>query len=360
MSSHKKQSTFSVYVVLLDSAALKRKSFVRENPHHDDAKPCVYVGMTGLTVEERFNNHKRGYKAARIVTEFGLRSMPHLYEHLNPMTRDEAERMEQKLAADLRAEGYTVAGGTAQKRKPRVSLQQVAHRRYNGHPKSAAIHKPYVNKSTKELADMSETTWSDVANLEMIYAELRFRNNSKATQLRDHIRERLAQISPESLTWPDTAILARLQALSQDQYWYKQGLLSFMGYRAANREISGEQRRKLLDYVFHKDIPRVRDATYMREWDQPQTAERLKKLAGNLAAFANAAANKRSVDMSRPIEAWQEDLQYLKRSYCDRQFNDVFSWPPKIEPSLPVNNTITSAKLVWKTSILTEISPRDG
>jgi len=38
--------------------------------------------------------------------------MPELYEYLNPMPFEAAAQMEKDLAADLRAEGYTVTGGT--------------------------------------------------------------------------------------------------------------------------------------------------------------------------------------------------------------------------------------------------------
>jgi hypothetical protein len=38
--------------------------------------------------------------------------MPKLYEYLNPMPFDAAAQMEKDLAEDLRADGYTVAGGT--------------------------------------------------------------------------------------------------------------------------------------------------------------------------------------------------------------------------------------------------------
>jgi hypothetical protein len=54
----------SVYVVLLDAAAGKIRKVRAENPKRDPKKPCVYVGMTGLTPEERFTNHKTGTKAA--------------------------------------------------------------------------------------------------------------------------------------------------------------------------------------------------------------------------------------------------------------------------------------------------------
>jgi predicted GIY-YIG superfamily endonuclease len=102
----------SVYVILLDPAVLQHSSILRLNPLRDPAKPCVYVGMTGLAVQERFQNHKNGQKSAWVVERYGLRLMPELYEYLNPMPFEAAAQMEKDLAGDLRAEGYTVAGGT--------------------------------------------------------------------------------------------------------------------------------------------------------------------------------------------------------------------------------------------------------
>ncbi len=52
----------NVYVVLLDNAVAKHASILRINPKRDPLKPCVYVGMTGLPVDHRFENHKNGYK----------------------------------------------------------------------------------------------------------------------------------------------------------------------------------------------------------------------------------------------------------------------------------------------------------
>ena len=102
----------SVYVILLDPAVLRHPSILRLNPNRDPAKPCVYVGMTGLAVQDRFQNHKKGYKSAWVVEKYGLRLMPELYEYLNPMPFEAAVQMENDLAEDLRAQGYTVAGGT--------------------------------------------------------------------------------------------------------------------------------------------------------------------------------------------------------------------------------------------------------
>ncbi len=77
-----------------------------------DGKAGYCVGMTGLTPEQRFANHKAGTKAARVVKRFGERLVPKLYAHLNPMTYLDALAMEKQLAAELRARGFQVFGGT--------------------------------------------------------------------------------------------------------------------------------------------------------------------------------------------------------------------------------------------------------
>jgi len=100
-----------VYVVLLEPAVANVRSVRAANPNRDPAKPCVYVGMTGLPPAERFANHKQGIKSASVVRRFGIRLLPELYEHLNPMPFEAAVVMERDLASDLRREGYTVMGG---------------------------------------------------------------------------------------------------------------------------------------------------------------------------------------------------------------------------------------------------------
>jgi predicted GIY-YIG superfamily endonuclease len=88
----------SVYVVYL------------RNPK-GDGKAGYYVGMTGLTPQKRFQNHKNGIKAASIVRRFGERLVPRLYQHLNPMPYDKALQMEVALADSLRKRGFVVYGG---------------------------------------------------------------------------------------------------------------------------------------------------------------------------------------------------------------------------------------------------------
>jgi predicted GIY-YIG superfamily endonuclease len=76
-----------------------------------DGKAGYYVGMTGLTPEARFANHKAGVKAASVVRRFGERLVPRLYAHLNPMPYEKAVWMEVELAESLRKRGFQVFGG---------------------------------------------------------------------------------------------------------------------------------------------------------------------------------------------------------------------------------------------------------
>ena len=105
-----KNNHYSVYVIELSNEVLKNKKFLAANPQYKSGTPTIplYVGMTGLTPEQRFENHKKGYKACRFVKQYGIRLLPSLYASFNPMSYDEAASMEIELAEKLREEGYAV------------------------------------------------------------------------------------------------------------------------------------------------------------------------------------------------------------------------------------------------------------
>lgn len=82
----------SVYVVLL----------------HDARRPepwGLYVGQTSRDPDWRFDQHKTGYKASGAVRRFGVRLLPDMTGHLNPMRAWEALELEAALA-----EGFIAAG----------------------------------------------------------------------------------------------------------------------------------------------------------------------------------------------------------------------------------------------------------
>ncbi len=98
----------NVYVIELHPDVLKYKKFRKENPDYKPGKPCVYFGATGLDPDQRFDNHKAGYKSCWFVKKFGLTLITDLYEKYNPMSYDRACEMEKKLAEQLRKKGYAV------------------------------------------------------------------------------------------------------------------------------------------------------------------------------------------------------------------------------------------------------------
>lgn len=95
----KRGVSHSVYVVLLHNPA-------RANPWG------LYVGQTSRDPDLRFDQHKSGYRASSAARRFGVRLLPELVGHLNPLSREESLGLEERLAEAFRAAGIPwVEGG---------------------------------------------------------------------------------------------------------------------------------------------------------------------------------------------------------------------------------------------------------
>ena len=109
---------YQVYVIELSKKVFtENRKFRTANPQFNGVLECLYVGMTSKSPAERFRQHKTGYVnkkghklSANIVQQYGIYLRPSLYDHINmkSMTRQEALKMEEKLALDLRRQGYAV------------------------------------------------------------------------------------------------------------------------------------------------------------------------------------------------------------------------------------------------------------
>ena len=97
-----------VYVVELDDRVWNEPTFRKANPEHRLGQPLVYVGMTGLDPDLRFDRHMAGVQSNRFVLQYGLRLLPQLYAVYNPMPYDAAREMEVELAIALRERGFGV------------------------------------------------------------------------------------------------------------------------------------------------------------------------------------------------------------------------------------------------------------
>jgi hypothetical protein len=99
---------YHVYVIELSKDVLYEARFRKANPGYVMGKPCIYVGMTGLDPDVRFDKHKAGIQSNRFVKAFGLHLLPELYEQYNPLSYDHARELEVELAIDFREAGYGV------------------------------------------------------------------------------------------------------------------------------------------------------------------------------------------------------------------------------------------------------------
>lgn len=99
---------YHVYVIELSKDVLDEPKFRKNNPGYVDGKPCVYVGMTGLDPDTRFDKHMAGIQSNTYVLKYGLRLLPDLYEGFNPMSYKEAQAREVEVGIDLRSAGFGV------------------------------------------------------------------------------------------------------------------------------------------------------------------------------------------------------------------------------------------------------------
>jgi hypothetical protein len=96
-----------VYAVELDPAVWKSRAFRDRNPG-GAAGGYLYIGVTGLTPEVRFERHRAGTQSGRFVRTHGRRLRLDLVEGFSRLPYRIAACMEPKLAAWLRAQGFAV------------------------------------------------------------------------------------------------------------------------------------------------------------------------------------------------------------------------------------------------------------
>lgn len=104
-----KRNHYYIYVIRLNKEVVNRKSFMAANPDYVQGQPCVYVGMTGLDPDTRFDKHKAGIKANRFARDYGENLMPEIVDDLvQPMSYEDAKYLEVDTAIRLRKLGFAV------------------------------------------------------------------------------------------------------------------------------------------------------------------------------------------------------------------------------------------------------------
>ncbi len=143
--------------------------------------------------------------------------------------------------------------------------------------------------------------------------------SAEITELREHWLEMIRSLNTSAdedsgdVEWPRYAVASRSQALSGVVFPHEQGMLSFMGYQVGmTSPLTDEDRRAILRYVFHGELPTVMSDAYTAEWGPPASARRFSKLRITISAFVENAMRRRT-DMRIAIMEWKSDLEYIKR-----------------------------------------------
>ena len=200
------------------------------------------------------------------------------------------------------------------------------------------MDRPYLKASARELLHLLESHWDNFGQVGLLAYEVQFRR-SLDKNLKALFIERLVEIglargldgtpSSPDFDFPTTDVQASRRAMRADLggvSWREKGLLAMSGYRVGRTHGEAlDKRRRLLNYILLRDdLQDVEDRQYAAEWGRPSTAERLRKLAETLAAFARNAKRNPS-DMSQAIDEWEVDLEYLRTRFYER-WNE-FPWP---------------------------------
>lgn len=192
-----------------------------------------------------------------------------------------------------------------------------------------SVDRPYIQLLTAELRQLLEDNIDDPNVLHRIFVELLFRERRPARELRAMVAERLAALSESYFKWPTTEASQGIDHLDDTQFQYQQGLLGFVGYRVGAYGVAASQRQELLGAIYEGPLPSVNSRAYMDEWGAPRTATRLRKLSYAIATFARNAKRRDRVHLATAITQWEEDLDYLKRTYYVGQYD--FPWPTTVK-----------------------------
>ena len=102
--------SYRVYAIQLKKSVLESGKFRNANPDYQARKPCMYVGCTGKTIEERLADHLAGGRTSnRYVLKYFKKLRPDVYQGIRPRRSiASAKKREVRLAEYLREKGWAV------------------------------------------------------------------------------------------------------------------------------------------------------------------------------------------------------------------------------------------------------------
>ena len=91
------------------------------------------------------------------------------------------------------------------------------------------------------------------------------------------------------------------------------GVLKTAGYKVGNDGLATSARWALLDHIMSGVLPFVGSPAHMREWGEPNSLARYRKVHRVIASFRTSARNQDW--LAKAFNDWSEDLDYLEREW---------------------------------------------
>lgn len=204
--------------------------------------------------------------------------------------------------------------------------------------------RPFISKSTDDLEIISKASKNNLELLKSIESELKFRDRKKAQILLTNISLLIKNIESAK---PNSSSDSR----SDDIFIYEQGILRHCGYKVGLNGLGENQRRQVLDRIYLYPLPFINDDTYIKDWGEPATEVRLKKLLDSINTFVrNAKRRNDKENYRKAIKDWEEDLNYLKTTYGSKppvtsievKFNELKKHYQELERLFDIEKTRTN------------------
>jgi hypothetical protein len=106
--------------------------------------------------------------------------------------------------------------------------------------------------------------------------------------------------------------------------WESESPLHAMGYRVGRNREYPTKRQAILKRAFIEELEQVGPPEYMAEWGEPDSAQRLHKIANLLASNCRNQKKRRRPSLEA-IADWESDLDWLKTTFYHGRFK--FQWP---------------------------------
>ncbi len=129
----------------------------------------------------------------------------------------------------------------------------------------------------------------------------------------------------EYFDWPTTEARGGDGSLTLENV-QKSGVLGQLDYHVGRALGQPDPyRRRTLMKIFEQSIPLSLKGFEPKEWGEPGSATRLRKMAYSIAAFTRSAKRKKLTSFEEAIRQWETDLKYLYDQFYVGKFG--FAWP---------------------------------